>query len=235
MPLPTLNVLALRKLSRRLSGVSSNDYPDADVLQDLNDGYAELAVLLANLGEDYFEEQNTTFDIVARSSLYSQPTDCLAIKGVQLALSGTPSSPSDYAVATSADSSDVHDVAIDQESVPISNPIYDITGNFIRIKPTPTVDVPAGGKLDYIAMPSALVNTGDVPVFPIAYQKKLATFSAERQTFKFEKWQKNTRLKTDWNTTMIELQDRLAQRDLDAPLRFKAPQEVPGATRVREL
>lgn len=234
MSLPTLNVLALRKLARRLSGVNAADYPDSDILLDFNDGYAELSVLLANLGEDYFEEQNTTFDLVANSSLYSQPQDCIAIKGVRLALSAVPTSASDYRVAVSNDSSNTHDISAQEESVPISNPIYDITGNYIRIKPTPKVNVAAGGKLDYIAMPSALVNTGDVPVFPIAYQKKLATFSAERMTFKFEKWQKNSRLKTDWGTTMAELQDRLADRDLDAPLRFKSPLEG-GTSRVREL
>lgn len=237
MALPTLNVLALRKLARRLAGVSSSDYSDADLLSDFNDAYAELSVLLANLGEDYFEEQNVKFDLVARSSLYSLPADCIAIKRVALAYSGTPIARSAYTLTTPYDPSDVHDISFQEENVPVSNPIRDITGTYIRYKPTPTVNVTNGGLMDYIAMPSALAATSDIPNIPIAYQKKIAVYGAEKMTFKFEKWNKNTRLKQDWNTTMAELQDRLADRDMNAPVRFRAPQEaLPGtAYRPREL
>lgn len=237
MALPTLTVLAIRKLARRLAGVSSSDYPDSDVLADMNDGYAELAVLLANLDEDYFEEQNTTFSLVARSSLYSLPEDCLAVKRISLAYSGTPVARSAYTIATPYDSSEVHDVGFDEENVPVSNPIYDLTAQYVRYKPTPASDVTNGGLMDYIAMPSALVNTGDIPVIPIGYQKKLAVYCAEKMTFKFEKWNKHSRLEKQWNTTMAELQDRLAERDRNRPLRFKAPGEVSQARRqrVREM
>lgn len=237
MALPTLNVLALRNRARREAGVNSNDYSNAELLADFNDAYAELSVLLANLGEDYFEEQNVKFNLIARSSLYSLPADYIAIKRVALAYSGTPIARSAYTIVLPYDSSEVHDIGIDEENVPISNPIRDITGTYIRYKPTPTQNVSNGGLMDYIAMPSALVNTGDTPVFPIAYQKKIATYGAMKMAFKFEKWNKHTRLQKEWDTTMAELQDRLADRDLNAPMRFKAPQEgMPGTTyRVREL
>lgn len=237
MALPSLNVLALRNLARRLAGVSSSDYSNADLLSDFNDAYAELSVLLANLGEDYFEEQNVKFNLIARSSLYSLPADCIAVKRVSLAYSGTPVARSAYTIAQPYDSSDVHNVSFDEENVPISNPIRDITGTYIRYKPTPTQNVTNGGLMDYIAMPSALVNTGDTPVFPIAYQKKIAVYGAKQMAFKFEKWNKHARLDKEWATTMAELQDRLAQRDLNAPMRFKAPGEAlpQNIQRVREL
>src|SRR5690348_14461043 len=192
--LPSLNVLALRNRARRDAGVSSSDYSNSELLEDFNQGYMELAVLLANLGEDYFEEQNVKFDLVANSGLYSLPTDILAFKQLRLAFSGTPLSPSAYTIADIYDPSDVHDISADEESTPTSNPIVDITGNYMRIKPKPTNAVSNGGRLAYIAMPSSLVNTGDVPVIPLAYQKKIATYGAMKMAFKFEKWNKHARL-----------------------------------------
>lgn len=236
MALPTLNVLALRNRARRDAGVSSDDYSNADLLEDFNQAYGELAVLLANLGEDYFEEQNVKFNLVANSGLYSMPADSIAIKQIRLAYSGTPLAPSAYRIATSYDPANVHDIASQEENIPASNPIVDYTGNFFRIKPKPTVSVSNGGRIDYIAMPSALVNTGDTPVFPISYQKKIATYGAMKMAFKFEKWNKHARLQKEWDQTMAELQDRLADRDMNAPLRFRGPHEG-GArnTVVREL
>lgn len=237
MALPTLNVLALRNRARRDAGVNANDYSNSELLEDFNQAYAELSVLLANLDEDYFEEQNVRFNLIAHSGLYNLPSDCIAVKRVQLAYSGTPLSPSAYVIATPYQPTDVHDISIDEENVPVSNPIYDITGNYIRYKPKPTQDVTNGGRMFYIAMPSALVNTGDIPVIPIAYQKKIATYGAMKMAFKYEKWNKHTRLQNEWNTTMAELQDRLADRDRNAPMRFKAPQEAMPSTayRPREL
>lgn len=235
MALPTLNVLALRNRARRDAGVSANDYPNSDLLEDFNQAYAELAVLLANLDEDYFEEENVKFDLVANSSLYSLPTDCIALKRVQLAYSGAPLSPSAYTLATSQDAAEAEDIQYDEESVPVSNPIYDLTNNYIRIKPKPSSNITNGGRLFYIAMPSALVNTGDVANVPIAYQKKIATYGAMKMAFRFEKWNKHARLQKDWDLTMAELQDRLAERDRNRPLRFRAPQEAGPRTRPREL
>jgi len=235
MALPTLNVLSLRNRARRDAGVNANDYSNADLLEDFNQAYSELAVLLANLGEDYFEEQNVKFSLVARSGLYSLPADCIAVKQIRLAYSGTPLSPSAYRVATSYDPVDVHDIASQEENIPVSNPLVDYTGNYFRIKPKPTQDVSNGGRIDYIAAPSALVNTGDTPVIPIAYQKKIATYGAAKMAFKYEKWNKHARLQKEWDQTMAELQDRLADRDENRPLRFKAPQEAGAVSRVREL
>lgn len=235
MSLPTFTVLTLRNRARRLAGINSTDYSNTNVLEDLNQAYSEMAVLLANLDEDYFEEENVKFDLIANTGLYSLPTDCIAVKQLRLAFSGTPLSPSAYTVASSYDQSEVNDIASDETSASTANPIVDITNNYVRIQPKPTVAVANGGRLSYIAAPSALAATADVPVIPIAYQAKLAVYAAMQMAFKFEKWGKHTRLANEWNTTMAELQDRLADRDRNRPLRFKAPQEALGNRRVREL
>lgn len=231
------NVITLRALSRKKSGVNSTDYSDATVLADFNQAYYTLAGILALLGEDYFEEGRDKFDLVANSALYSLPSDFIALKQLRLAYS-TPSSDGDYRVSTGRDVTDVHFVPTEEANIPITNPIHDITNSYIRIFPKPTTAVTGGGMLFYIAMPSALVNTGDVPVLPIQYHELLAVYSAKEQTFKYEKWSKHERLEREWNTKIAELQQTLADRDQNKPVRFKAPQElggIPGRQVPREL
>ncbi len=233
-----MNLLTIRNESRKKSGVNAADYSNAQVLADANQAMYVLAGILANLQEDFYEEQNVKFNLVQNSSLYSLPTDFMAFKQLRLAYT-TPSAPGDYRIATSYKPTDVHSVTIDEENIPTSNPIVDITNNYMRIKPKPTSAVTNGGLLFYIAMPSALVNTGDVPNIPLQYHDLLAIYSAKEQTFKFEKWQKHSRLQTEWNTKIGELTQVLADRDLNAPVRFKAPQEVGGYNdnrgNIREL
>ena len=232
MSLINLTLLKLRAQARGKAGVSVNDYSNSLLDDQINIAYVQLATLLANLGEDYFEEQNVKFDLVENSGLYSLPTDFMAFKQLRLAYSGTPLSPSAYVIATPYDPSDVHDISADEESVPVSNPIVDLTGNYYRIKPKPTQAVTNGGRLYYIAAPSALANTGDIPVIPIAYQDKLAVYAAKEMAFKYEKWNKYNRLQKEWDQTMLELQDRLSDRDLNRPLMFKTPFEA-GLVRNR--
>lgn len=225
MSLITLNLLKLRAQARSKAGVSVSDYSNALLDDQLNIGYVALATMLATLGEDYFEEQNVKFDLIANSGLYSLPADFMAFKQLRLAYSGTPLSPSAYVIATSYDPSEVHNISFDEESVPVSNPIVDLTGQFYRIKPKPTVAVSNGGRLDYIALPSALVNTGDVPVIPVRYHDKIAVYGAKEMVFKFEKWNKHARLDNEWLATMNDIDDKIAERDLNRPMCFRAPGE----------
>jgi hypothetical protein len=237
MALPTLTVLALRNRARRRSGVSSTDYSNAEILEDLNASYATLAGYLANIDEDFFEEQHDKFDLVANSGLYSLPTDFMALKQIRLAYSGTPSSPSDYYVATAYDSTDIHVVSADEENIPTSNPIVDLTGNYFRIKPRPTVAVTNGGEIDYIAMPSALANTGDIPVLPTQYHELLAVYASMNMCFRYEKWNKHDREQKLWFGKIAELEELLANRERNKPERFKSALEVgrPVHSARREL
>lgn len=235
MSLINLNLLKLRALARKKAGVSVSDYSNSLLDDQLNIAYVKLARLLANLGEDYFEEQNVKFNLIARSGLYSLPVDFMAWKGLRLAFSGTPVANSAYTVAVSYDPSGVHNIASQEANIPISNPIVDITGNYFRIQPKPTQDVTRGGSLDYICMPSALAATADIPVIPVDYHDKLAVYAAAEMAFTFEKWNKHTRLQNEWSQTMSELELRAADRDLNFPLMFKAPQEAGMVHRVREL
>lgn len=221
-----MNLLTLRNQSRLKSGISANDFSNDNLDEQLNQGYYILSWYLASLGEDYFEEQNVKFDLVGGSALVSQPDDTMFIKGVRLAYS-TPSSDADYRPARAYDPSSVHNVGADEENISTNNPIYDITNNYIRLKPTPTSDVTDGGKLWYIARPSALTLTADAPVLPLYLHDKLSDYGAKIMTFKYEKWRKHDRLEKSWQDTIDEFETLLADRDLGANIRFRSPFEVP--------
>lgn len=207
------------------------------MLEDLNQAYARLAGLVANMDEDFFEEDNTKFDLVKNSSLYSLPADLIAFRQLRLAYSGTPSSPSNYRVSRTLEPSEVHLVSADQENIPTSTPIHDLTATYVRIKPTPTQAVTNGGSLFYIAMPSALVNTGDIPVLPTQFQELLSVYAGKEMAFKYEKWSKHDRLEKKWDVAIGEMMQVVADRDRDKPVRMKDPREVPAGSNIqrREL
>lgn len=231
-----MNLLTLRAQARTKSGINSSDYSDATLDIQLNEAYYTLARLLSLLGENYFEEQNVLFNLGQNSALYSLPTDFMAMRQVRIAYTA-PTGPAGYRVAVPYDITDVGDIAIDEENIPPSNPIYDITGNYFRLKPTPTAAITNGGKLAYIAMPSALVNTGDTPLIPIAYHDLMSEYGAMQMTYKYEKWRKFQASQQIWQAKIAELTQTLADRDDNKPLRFKAPQEqamIPNRNR-REL
>lgn len=223
--LSTFNLLGLRNKARRLAGVKSDDYSNTNLDVDLNTAYLQLAGILAHIEEDFFEQQNTTFDLVKNSALYSLPTDFMALKQLRLAYS-TPVSASDYRVSRNYEPTDVHLVSADEENISTANPIHDITNDYVRIKPTPAAAVTNGGKMWYIAAPSSLVNTGDIPKLPVQYHELLAVYAAKEMTFKYEKWNKHDRLEKRWNGKIGELTQILADRDRDKMVRFKSALEV---------
>lgn len=232
-----MNLLTIRNQSRLKSSINANDFSNANLDEQINQAYYLLAWYLAKLNEDYFEEQNVKFNLVGGSALISQPTDTMFIKQVRLAYSA-PTENADYRVARHYDPSSVHEVAPDEESIATTNPMYDITNNYIRIKPTPTQNVTNGGKLWYIARPSALTLTGDAPVLPLYLHDKLSDYAGKIMAFKYNKWKKHDRLEKVWQETIQELDDLVADRDLGADIRFKSPFEVPPAyptTERREL
>ena len=66
-----MNLLTIRAQARLKSGVSVSDYSNANLDSQIDVGYKQLATMLANLGEDHFEEQNVKFNLIANSSLLS--------------------------------------------------------------------------------------------------------------------------------------------------------------------
>lgn len=227
MTLGSLNLATLRSQARLKSSVKIADFSNANLDTQLNIAYLQLAYLLANLEEDYFEEQRSTFNLIQNSGLYSLPPDCIAVKQIRLAFT-TPLTDGDYRIAQSYDPTEVHDVGSDEVNVPTANPIVDITNNYFRVKPKPAGNVTSGGQIYYIAMPSALAATADVPVIPIAYQDLIAEYGAAQMAFKYEKWKKHDRAIAIWDKKIAELTQTLADRDRNKVVRFKSINELAG-------
>ena len=181
-----MNIINIRAAVRFKSNITNSAVlTNAEILSEANYAYYDVCSEIADANEDFFEEQKVKFNLAANSSLYSLPTDCIKVKQVRLAYT-TPISESDYKIAYSYDPAEVNVVSSDEESVPVSTPIVDITNNYMRVKPTPESDVTSGGELYYIARPSALTNTGDTPLIPTEYHDLIAVRIAARATEKFE-------------------------------------------------
>ena len=202
----------------------------ASVLLELNNAQRSLFRAVVDVNEDFFEEQKTKFNLIANSSLYSLPTDLVKFKQLRLAYA-TPTSESDYKVATSYDPAEVGVVSSDEENMPVSTPIVDITNNYMRIRPVPSVSVTNGGQIYYIARPSALTNSADVSVIPVDYHDLMAVCAAwkmaeHRQTYDTANYYRN-----QFKYDIEEMKRQLAVREINRDFRFRDMREVNRSNR----
>ena len=206
---------------------------NAQIDLQLNEGYSKLVRAIVESDGDYFEEQKAKFNLIANSSLYSLPSDCIKVKQVRLAFT-SPTSESDYKIAQFYDPSETRLVSVDEASVPVSNPQVDITNNYCRIYPRPIVASTSGGEYYYIARPSALTATGDVMVIPADYHDLAATWASYKVMEKFENFSKADRLKIEFDNGLKNMQVELSGREMNKERRFKSFREV-GRTNRKEL
>jgi len=226
-----LNVLNLRSQVRFKTDISNTTtITNAEILTQLNEGYSKLSRAMVEVDQDYFEEQKSTMSLVALSSLYSLPTDCLKVKQVRLAYT-TPDSEDDYSVATSYDPVQTGVISIDEINVPVSNPQVDITNNYLRIYPKPTVASSKGCEIYYIAKPSALVATGDVMIIPDDYHDLAATYAAGKVMERMENLAKADRFTNEFNFGLEKMKQELAGREMNKESRFKSYREITKTNR----
>lgn len=207
---------------------------DAQITVELNNAQDKIAARLVKINEDYFEEQKTVFSIVARSGLYQLPTDLLKFKQLRLAYS-TPASDSDYVIASGYNPTEIQDIGSQETGASESNPIVDITNNYMRIYPKPESTISSGGQIYYIARPDALSNSGDVSTVPADYHDLLAIYAAARICESDEVWDKADRLDNKFAQGLQYMENECASRELDFPLRFKNVSEVGMNRTTREL
>lgn len=226
-----LNLLNLRSQVRFKTDISNtNTLTNTNIDTQLNEGYSKLVRAVIEADQDYLEEQRAKFNLVANCSLVSLPTDCIKVKQVRLAYT-TPTSESDYRVATFYDPSSTTLVSTDESSVPVSNPQVDITNNYCRIMPKPTSAVTNGGEYFYIARPSALSATGDVMIIPADYHDLAAVYASSKVMEKFENFSKSDRFMQEFNAGLINMKAELAGREMNKSSRFKNPLEVSYSNR----
>jgi len=193
--------------------------PTATIASQLNVAYDIVSSIIVQLNEDFFEEQKTKANTAINSALYPLPTDCMKIKQLRIAYS-TPSDEGDYVVATPYDPASVSNVEGDEEDISSSNPIVDITNNFIRIKPTPTAKITNGLELYYVARPSALASGTDTPVIPSEHHDILAVYAAKEVSLKFQLKTRWEILNKEWQEWKDRIMEELAERNINKPARF---------------
>ena len=230
-----MDTLTLRdQVRRKLKITSTTVLANSAILAQLNVYYFRMATKIAKINEDYFEAQKVKNNLVQNTALYALPTDCIKFKQLRLAYS-TPSDEADYKIALLYDPTAVEDVQAQEENVSSSNPIVDITNISYRIKPTPTADVTNGRSLYYIARPSALVNTADVPLIPLDYHDVIADGAAAEIASWFELWDRAGKYGAKYAIGVTEMLEELTPRSLNPEERFRNPLEAGRRRHTTEL
>lgn len=227
-----MNLLTLRSQARLKASVAVADFSNANLDIQINEGIYTLASIIAELNEDHFETTPYKFNLALNSAYYNLPSDFMRLKQLRLAYSGTPSANADWKVATGYDVANVQDVSRDEENVSTAHPIVDITGAKLKIKPTPTAAVTNGGYMLYIARPSALSVTGDVPsLIPVQFQDLIAVYAAREMALRYSKEKKWALLNKVWEDGLERLREECADRNMNEPTRWHSPLE--GSPRGR--
>jgi len=230
-----MNLLQIRDKARRLCNITNTTtITNGTLSADINTAYNLLCNYVVELNEDFFEQQKVQNNLVANTALYSLPADFLKLKQVRVAYSA-PTDEGDYKVATSYDPTGVTNVDIDEEEISTSNPVVDITNTKIRIKPTPDTNVTNGYELYYIARPTALVATGDIPVLQLDWHHLMSIYPAKEACSQFGDWNRYSVLEREWEKGIDKMKKALASRDLNRPLRFKNPIEQVVNRKTTEL
>jgi hypothetical protein len=187
---------------------------------------------VVKVNQDYFEEQKAKFSLVANSGLYSLPTDCLAIKQLRLAYT-TPTAETDYKIAIPRDVSEIVEADLQEDNISSSTPNYDITNNYYRIWPKPTVASTNGGELYYFA--TTVLSGSATPAYPVEYHELVSTYAAKEACLKFDRWDKYTVLQREWVEGIGKIKDQLAVRDTNQSMRLRSVLEDGSAHKTTEL
>ena len=204
---------------------------NSSILQEINIVQDELSKAIIDVNEDFFEEQKNKFNLVANCSLYALPTDHVKFKQLRVSYSAV-TDETNYKVCESYDPTEVGVTNVDEENVPASNPIVDITNNYLRIMPRPGQNVTNGGSIYYIARPSALANTGDTTVIPTEYQELMTIGAASRVAESFENFNLSDRLDVQYERGIQKMKEQLAARELNRDLRFRDVRETNKSNRA---
>lgn len=221
-----MNLLNLRRRVRRRTGINSTTVlANSAILQDLNEAYFALASVLVGFNEDLFEEQKAKFNLGLNSGLYALPSDFLKFKQLRLSYS-TVSTESDYKIASEYDVSAVDRISQEESEPTATNPIVDITNNYMRIRPKPTAAVTNGGELYYIALPSALAATGDTPVIPTQYHDLMAVYASMMPCAEHGLFDKYSIYSTEWYNALKLLESQVPERNINRQQRFRNASET---------
>lgn len=230
-----INLLQLRnKVRLNLNNPSTSLIANSAIVLEVNNAQDDIAIKLAKMNEDFFEEQKTKFNLIANSGLHSVPTDCIKIKQIRLAYT-TPATEDDYKVAQFYDPSAVKNVSVDESSATVSNPIVDLTNNYFRIFPKPTNPITNGGEMYYIARPSAMVLTGTTPVIPVELHPLMVDYATMQLAASLGMVDKYKIYKQEWEEGLQRMATDMAVRLTNDNSRMVSPLERRDGKQTREL
>lgn len=149
-----------------LDEVSAADWSDDQIDRELNYAYQEAVTSVINVFEDYYMQEWTP-DLVANTSKYALPSDFIKIRRLEVSyVTGTERRKATrFAFESNARQWDSTNYGA------TSSPLYDLTGNYLRILPVPTANVTDGIYCEYIyQVPdmSASTDTINIP-YPDRY------------------------------------------------------------------
>lgn len=146
-----------------LDETSEADWQDSQIYSAINYAYLEMYTAVVETYEDYYRTLVTTSTIEDQQE-YAIPSDMYKLRRLEVKYD----SDGDYAKARA--------YPINQTSLPFDTtsysatniPIYELTGNYIRLLPIPDETIVGGLRMIYIATESELVDTDDEINIPFA-------------------------------------------------------------------
>lgn len=146
-----------------LDETSEADWQDSQIYSAINYAYLEMYTAVVETYEDYYRTLVTTSTIENQQE-YAIPSDMYKLRRLEVKYD----SDGDYSKARA--------YPINQTSLPFDTtsysatniPLYELTGNYIRLLPIPDETIVGGLRMIYIATESELVDTDDEINIPFA-------------------------------------------------------------------
>lgn len=198
-----------------LDEVSAADWTDVQVEREINYAYLEVVSAVIDTYEDYYRSRYTA-DFVASQDEYELPTDFLKMRRLELKYVST-----DERIKANRFSFNQIPRATNSTSYSfLGSPIYDLSGDFIKILPVPTVAVTEGILMYYIRQVSELsedTDEIDIP-FPDRYGK-LVTIGATAELLRKGQQEEAVAAKYDdkFQIGLEKMKSELEDRIADGP------------------
>jgi hypothetical protein len=149
-----------------LDEISPADWLDSQINRELNYAYSEVYSAIIEVYEDYYKE-DATVGLVEDQQDYELPDDFWKLRRLEAKYD----SDGDYVKATRYDFRQIKSPYDSSTFGDSSTPIYELSGNYIKLLPMPSETVTAGIRLSYIKTISEMDDdddTIDIP-FPDRY------------------------------------------------------------------
>lgn len=146
-----------------LDEVSEADWTDTQIDREVNYAYLEMYAAVVETYEDYYKTVSTT-NLTEDQQSYELPNDFFKMRRLEVKFD----SDGNYVKATPY-SFDQIGVAFDSATFSsLMRPLYELSGNYIKLLPLPPIAVTSGLRMIYIAQEPELEDSSDAINIPFA-------------------------------------------------------------------